>query len=571
MFTVGSIVRAKRGSKKHRAMVALADPKDASGTLCIIWEPNYPKQLSEKFIITPKSVYPEADPDEATIKADAAECLLSFETDPHHESSACGQVATTGNITMWKERGDQLLRLGDASAATSYYEKALFDSSSVSIGGTIVISIGGFPKIAEVDCVDDDSGGTIDVTLPDNGEEMVVKQSEVLLSILEDDSSLLQERLLLNIARCMLQLSDSDVNNRPKYLKSAVLATSLAITISLFREQKNNDQNKSSLLPINCQTALLLRCKAFIGLSKWAKATSDAKKLVEHSSNKKQGQKLLVDIERKKKTRLKTDKKLAKEICLLVQSATAENESKKKVESHFVIKKLILAMSPINTVLDAICSQKLVEEDESNASIGIKRQDYFAEIMESCWTEFGPSKRYVKELVMQFVRRVEREGNVLESDMLADLIARVSVINADNAPDILESCYVSFFMNTPDSFNEFNPLRIRIFPYHNDVALRLWEAGNCLSEFLIQNPEIISNKAVFELGSGCGATGLAIAACCSPSRIHLTDYTEACLLNLEHNLDINREWLSRYSFSSDQMSQVRNIHAISQKAVILFQ
>jgi hypothetical protein len=188
--------------------------------------------------------------------------------------------------------------------------------------------------------------------------------------------------------------------------------------------------------------------------------------------------------------------------------------------------------------------------------MGLRQQDDFAKMVNSCWTDFGPSERYLKRLIMQYVRLSEKNGTEIESDSLADLVARASFIRINDAPDILESCYVSFFLDDPDFDDGCIPLRIRVFPHHNDVALRLWEAGNCLSEFFIQNPTIVSGKALFELGSGCGATGLAIAACCKPSKIHLTDYTEACQLNLEHNLIINQEWLSHYSFSSDRISQV---------------
>lgn len=227
-------------------------------------------------------------------------------------------------------------------------------------------------------------------------------------------------------------------------------------------------------------------------------------------------------------------------------------------------RKLMLAMSRVDTVLEAFCSQhSSVEEDEEGdmGSLGIDRQDEFAQMIQSCWTDFGPSERYFKRLIMQFVRRAERNGDTIESDLLADLLARASLINTDSAPDDLESCYVSFFLDdrNEDNNEDYMPLKIRVFPHHNDVALRLWEAGNSLSEFFISNPDLISGKKLFELGSGCGATALAIAACCKPSKIHLTDYTEACQLNMEHNLLINQEWLSYYDFSPQRLSQVRQI------------
>ena len=237
---------------------------------------------------------------------------------------------------------------------------------------------------------------------------------------------------------------------------------------------------------------------------------------------------------------------------------TSTLEETEKPILHY--QKLILAMSRIDNVLEAFCSHCSKTEETSIVSLGIDRQDDFAQMVESCWTDVGPSERYFKLLIMKFARLVERNGDAIESDLLADLVARASLINTDGAPDDLASCYVSFFLEKSESSEEQMPLKIRVFPHHNDVALRLWEAGNCLAEFFISNPTIISGKALFELGSGCGATALAIAACCKPSTIHLTDYTAACQLNMEHNLLINNEWLSHYNFAPERISQVRRAY-----------
>ena len=363
-FDVGSIVRAERCTKHGtrclaRAMVATKQ----NDTICIIWEELYPHPIimmtssaddmnmraysSRNFLITPKSINRESkndDDDEVNVKIDAIQALLPFENENENNNNNNNNTNTDTDIDtpnesestlkpfekkksaiiLWKERGDQILRLGDPSSATSYYEKALFNSSNLSIGGTIIISVEGFPRIAEVDCVEVDDGGIIDVTLVSNGEERTVKKSAVLLSIMERDDDLLQERILLNLTRCMLQLSELDVVNRPKYLKSAILSTTIAITLSSFRQQQdddNNDDDDQSLLQANAQTALVLRVKAYSGLSKWSKAIADAKRLLKNG-NIQQGNKLLSSIERKKKLQLKTDKKLAKDICRLVQSAT---------------------------------------------------------------------------------------------------------------------------------------------------------------------------------------------------------------------------------------------------------
>ena len=338
-FVIGSMVRAERPLVKDpknsttitgRAIIATtADAGRDDDSVCIIWEPTHPRPIAlgegacRNFLITPKSIDRESEQDEATVKLENLQGLLPFENTENgstNEHASARTKSKISEITMWKERGDRLLRLGDASSASSYYEKALFDSSQVSIGGTVIIPVEGFPRIAEVDCVEEDDG-IIDVTLV-SGEERSVKSSSVLLGVMESDDDKLQERILLNLTRCTLQLSDLDVVNRTKYLKSALLAASLVLALSAFRENHDDE----SFLPANAQTALLFRAKANSGLSKWKNAMADARQLIK-CGNKQQGNKLLASLERKKKIQSRTDKKLAKEVCLWVQSATSATSS----------------------------------------------------------------------------------------------------------------------------------------------------------------------------------------------------------------------------------------------------
>jgi predicted nicotinamide N-methyase len=86
-------------------------------------------------------------------------------------------------------------------------------------------------------------------------------------------------------------------------------------------------------------------------------------------------------------------------------------------------------------------------------------------------------------------------------------------------------------------------LKIRVFPQHNDVALKVWEAGACLAEYLMAYPDMVANKRVIELGAGVGLTGLVMAACCQPISVYMTDYSATCLENMNHNIAINQKWI----------------------------
>ena len=78
---------------------------------------------------------------------------------------------------------------------------------------------------------------------------------------------------------------------------------------------------------------------------------------------------------------------------------------------------------------------------------------------------------------------------------------------------------------------------VRVYPHHNDVGVRrVWEAGACLAEYLIQHPYVVRGRSVMEVGSGVGITGLIVVVFCRPSHVSLTYSTDACLTNIGHNV-----------------------------------
>ena len=90
-------------------------------------------------------------------------------------------------------------------------------------------------------------------------------------------------------------------------------------------------------------------------------------------------------------------------------------------------------------------------------------------------------------------------------------------------------------------------------------SLRLWEAGACLAEYFLVNKRLSSGKNFIELGAGVGLTGLVVAGCCGATSVHMTDYTDACLLNMEHTIETNEEWLKKSGHSTSSVTQVCRI------------
>lgn len=186
------------------------------------------------------------------------------------------------------------------------------------------------------------------------------------------------------------------------------------------------------------------------------------------------------------------------------------------------------------------------------------------------------------------------------SDSLMELVAELMISSNthccgrrtfdENIPNPDESCHVSYYIPSSDemivstmsqqqhhhNYHHHNPLlllHIRVFPHHNDVGVRkVWEAGLALAEYLLstdilnnsndnENSYLIRDKNVLEIGAGVGFTGLALAMSMNnnlmskstsistqehhdhipPKWIHMTDYTQATLENLEHNIQIYKE------------------------------
>lgn len=145
---------------------------------------------------------------------------------------------------------------------------------------------------------------------------------------------------------------------------------------------------------------------------------------------------------------------------------------------------LLLAMAPLEVVFSSFVEGCRAKNDSRNNDsnqaksfqgswYSVEAQDQFAQLLDSSWNTVGPSERYLRQLVRYYVKRVEETGVRVESDDLLNIVLK-AILKNDSLPNADESCYLSFSVPESDS-NEL--LRIRVFPHHNDVALRFWEAS----------------------------------------------------------------------------------------------
>ncbi len=236
----------------------------------------------------------------------------------------------------------------------------------------------------------------------------------------------------------------------------------------------------------------------------------------------------------------------------------------------FSAEQLLRAMAPIDIVIDAFLEEEKVSQNYDNNAqgrfatliasskdVGASGIDNISVLSDSeseaiDWDgmAFFPSDKYVQKLVMRYATRLDIAGKELEDDNLASLVCHFSMSRISNIPDPNDCCILTY--QVPGSMQEGDSdlvrvkkneelLRIRVYPHHNDVGVaKVWEAGACLAEYILQNP--IRDRRVIELGAGVGLTGL-VAAAVRAKSVHMTDYTESTLDNLSCNVSINSKWL----------------------------
>lgn len=311
-FQVGSIVRIPRDEKRTgKAIISTIDEDDQVN---LIWEDAAPQPMPPMacFLVTPLIAVAPDDAD-VTVSKSFLQHLLPFER---------SILLDEDDLFVLKERGDMLFKLGDASSAIPFYERALDLSSRVQVGSTVLIKVKEAVITAEVDCLEE---RTADVTYVPSAEEAVVNLKDIGLSISLKDSDL-QIRVLLNLARCLLQLAgfDNSPLSRPSlYREGATIACSFAYVILLTNDDEQGSRRVASLLT----SALLLRSKAQAGRAKWQLALSDVDQLLQLKPHWKEGRvwrKELIDLISQSE---RSNKKLVKSMCQWIHSTTSEESA----------------------------------------------------------------------------------------------------------------------------------------------------------------------------------------------------------------------------------------------------
>lgn len=142
---------------------------------------------------------------------------------------------------------------------------------------------------------------------------------------------------------------------------------------------------------------------------------------------------------------------------------------------------------------------------------------------------FPPSPRYQQKVVRELVARAEAEALPELSDALFERLADLNAQPPETAG------YLTFALPCLQLAGSELVLPLRMHAHHNEVGLRMWEAGFLLTDLVLRQPDLVRGRRVVELGAGLGLTGIAAACCSGAARVTLTDCAQQVLANLEHN------------------------------------
>lgn len=224
-----------------------------------------------------------------------------------------------------KEKADSLLVMRDPASAVEYYEEALKSISKIEIGGYVAYNKNGHAIIAEVDCVDSDDD-TVDVTLLETGEEEILSTKKIIMGIhLQQEHIILQCKIMLNMTRCFLFLSDIESNEvgRTSQVQSLRKAAVKSTTLSLSCCSLIEDET----LQLNLEAKIrYLRAKAYCDSGKFDHARNDLRLILKNDPKNKAALSLMDDLGSKVKQKKKQDRALAKGMCRWIDKVTNENE-----------------------------------------------------------------------------------------------------------------------------------------------------------------------------------------------------------------------------------------------------
>lgn len=188
------------------------------------------------------------------------------------------------------------------------------------------------------------------------------------------------------------------------------------------------------------------------------------------------------------------------------------------------LSKQFLACVPVVEVkklLDAMAPSLFTEEFQT--------QLVACTIRHSTAQAFPPRTAYIKHFFKCVVSKLEAHNVDIIDDLYIHYADQLSNRCGDeNAPG-----FVTYVIDdhTAVTLKEHSAVVL-----NGTTGLRTWEASKCLSEWCLENKNLLCGRHVLELGCGVGLTGLVVCKTCDPLSYTFTDGHDTVLQTMRENL-----------------------------------
>lgn len=188
------------------------------------------------------------------------------------------------------------------------------------------------------------------------------------------------------------------------------------------------------------------------------------------------------------------------------------------------LSKQFLACVPVVEVkklLDAVPPSLFTEE--------LQAQLVACTIRHSTAEAFPPRTAYTKHFFKCVVSKLE----ALNVDIIDDLYVHYADQLSSKCGDENAPGFVTYVIDdhTAVTLKEHSAVVL-----NGTTGLRTWEASKCLSEWCLENRNLLCGRHVLELGCGVGLTGLVVFKTCDPLSYTFTDGHDAVVQMMRENL-----------------------------------
>ncbi|XP_012938029.1 protein-lysine N-methyltransferase EEF2KMT [Aplysia californica] len=189
--------------------------------------------------------------------------------------------------------------------------------------------------------------------------------------------------------------------------------------------------------------------------------------------------------------------------------------------------------------------RKLKWKDEEAALLAsspeLQRHLLLATVKNPVCQSCPPALSYMRYFMKLLIHKLESE----DADICDEMYEAYTDILSRQEDEDETLCYKTYKMPSGESVSLQESVHL---VSQGTTGLSTWQAAQHLAEWVIENPQVFSNRSVVELGSGLGLTGIVTCRLCQPQSFTFTDCHSQVLYLLSRNIERN---LSQPTLSTD--------------------